>query len=43
MNLYSDGIQFSLSSRQNAPLFRISMSTDVLGALINAAMQASET
>jgi hypothetical protein len=43
MNLYSDGIQFSLSNRQTAPLFRISMSTDVLGALINAAMQASET
>lgn len=42
MNLYSDGIQFSLSNRQNAPLFRISMSTDVLGALINAAMQAAE-
>jgi len=43
MNLYSDGIQFSLSNRQNAPLFRISMTTDVLGALINAAMQAAET
>jgi hypothetical protein len=43
MNLYSDAIQFSLSNRQNAPLFRVSMSTDVLGALINAAMQAAQS
>jgi hypothetical protein len=42
MNLYSDAIQFSLSNRQNAPLFKITMNTDVLGALINAAMQAAE-
>jgi hypothetical protein len=41
MHLYTDGISFSLSNRQNAPLIKVTMNTDVLGALINAAMQAS--
>jgi hypothetical protein len=41
MKLYSDGIQFSLSNRQNAPLFRLAVSPHLVGALVNAAMQAS--
>ncbi len=40
LHQYSDAIQFSLSNRQTAPLFRVSMNTDVLGALLNAAMSA---
>src|SRR5207249_9377954 len=41
MQLYSDAIGFSLSNRQNAPLVRVTMNTDVLGALLNAAVQAA--
>jgi hypothetical protein len=42
MQLYTDAISFSLSNRQNAPLIKVTMNTDVLGALINAAIQASD-
>ena len=41
MHLFSDAISFSLSNRQNAPLIRVAMNIDVLGALLNAAVQAS--
>lgn len=41
MELFSDGVRFSLSNRQTAPLFRVSCSPDVLGALLNAAIQAA--
>jgi hypothetical protein len=42
MHLYTDAIQFSLSNRQSAPLIKVTISTDVLGALLNAAMQAAD-
>jgi hypothetical protein len=42
MELYTDAIQFSLSNRQSAPLIRVTINTDVLGALVNAAMQAAD-
>jgi hypothetical protein len=42
MNLFADAISFSLSNRQNAPLVKVTISTDVLAALINAAMHASQ-
>ena len=41
MQLYSDAISFSLSNRVNAPLIKVTMNTDVLGALLNAAVQAA--
>ena len=37
--MFSDAISFSLSNRQNAPLIKVAMSTDVLAALLNAAIQ----
>jgi hypothetical protein len=40
MQLFTDAISFSLSNRQNAPLIKVTTNTDVLGALINAAIQA---
>lgn len=43
MHLFSDAISFSLSNRQNAPLIKMGMNTDVLGALLNAAVQASSS
>jgi hypothetical protein len=42
MNVFSDAISFSLSNRQNAPMIKVAMSTDVLAALLNAAMQESQ-
>jgi len=41
MHLYADAIQFSLSNRQTAPLVRVTINTDVLGALLNAAISAA--
>jgi hypothetical protein len=41
MHQYSDAIQFSLSNRQTAPLFRVSTNTDVLGALLTAAISTA--
>ena len=41
MELFSDGVRFSLSNRQTAPLLRVSCNPDVLGALLNAAIQAA--
>jgi hypothetical protein len=41
MNVFSDAISFSLSNRQNAPLVKVAMSTNVLAAVLNAAMQES--
>ena len=43
MQVFSDGISFSLSNRQNAPLLKVTMNTDVLAALLNAAMQAAQS
>ncbi|HVM58454.1 MAG TPA: hypothetical protein VMT74_13400 [Gaiellaceae bacterium] len=43
MELYSDGVRLSLSNRQSAPLFKVTCSTDVLGALLNAAAQEVQT
>ena len=43
MELYSDGVRLSLSNRQTAPLFKVTCSTDVLGALLNAAAQEAQT
>jgi hypothetical protein len=40
MQVFSDAISFSLSNRQNAPLIKVAIDTDVLGALLNAAAQA---
>jgi hypothetical protein len=42
MNMFSDAISFSLSNRQNAPLIKLGMSTDVMAALLNAAIQESQ-
>lgn len=42
MQVYSDGISFSLSNRQNAPLITVTINTDVLAALLNAAIQESQ-
>jgi hypothetical protein len=42
MNVFSDAISFSLSNRQNAPLIKVSISTDILVALLNAAIQKSQ-
>jgi hypothetical protein len=42
MHLYSDAVSFSLSNRQDAPLIQVSgVDVDVLGALLNATVQAS--
>jgi hypothetical protein len=41
MHLFADAISFSLTNRQNAPLIKVAMDTDVLGALLNAAVQAA--
>ena len=41
MELFSDGVRFSLENRQTAPLLRVTCSPDVLGALLNAAIQAA--
>lgn len=42
LHQYSDAISFSLSNRQNAPLIKVGMNTDVLAALLNAAIQESQ-
>lgn len=39
IQMYSDAVGFSISNRETAPLFRVTCDTDVLGALLNAAMQ----
>jgi hypothetical protein len=41
MHMYIDAISFSLSNRQNAPLIKVTVNTDVLAALLNAAVQQS--
>ena len=33
MHVVSDAISLSLSNRQNAPMFKVTISTDVLAAL----------
>lgn len=43
MNVFSDGTSFSHSNRQNAPLIKLTMNTGVVAALLNAAIQNSET
>jgi hypothetical protein len=42
MNVFSDAISFSISNRQNAPLIKVTISTDVLAALLNAAIQKQQ-
>ena len=41
-DLYRDGIEFHLSNRVNAPLFRVATGTDILAAIVNAAAQRAE-
>jgi hypothetical protein len=42
MHQYADAISFSLSNRQTAPLIKVTLDTDVLAALLNAAIHESE-
>jgi hypothetical protein len=42
LTVHSDGLQFHLSNRVNAPLFKINRQTDVLAAVVNAAAQRAE-
>lgn len=42
MQQYSDAISFSVSNRQNASLIKVTINTEVLTALINAAAQSSQ-
>ena len=38
--MFTDGVKFSLSNRQSAPLLKVSCNSDLLGAVLNAAAQA---
>jgi hypothetical protein len=42
LSVFSDGLQFHLSNRVNAPLFQIQGRADVFGAVVNAAAQTAE-
>ncbi len=37
LTVYSDGVQFHLSNRVNAPLFMMKSGSDVIAAIVNAA------
>jgi hypothetical protein len=39
LTVYSDGLQFHLSNRVNAPLFKIPQGTHIIAAIVNAAAQ----
>jgi hypothetical protein len=43
MQQYTDAISFSLSNRQNAPLIKVTIDTEVLAALINASAQETQS
>jgi hypothetical protein len=42
LTVYSDGLQFHLSNRVNAPLFKIPRGADIVGAIVNMAAQGAE-
>jgi hypothetical protein len=42
LSVYSDGVQFHLSNRVNAPMFKIDDGVDILAATINVAAQRAE-
>jgi hypothetical protein len=42
LTVYSDGIQFHLSNRVNAPLFTMPNGSDIVAAIVNAAVQRTE-
>ncbi len=42
LSVYRDGIQFHMSNRVNAPIFRVAGGTDILAAIVNAAAQRAE-
>jgi hypothetical protein len=42
LSVYRDGIQFHLSNRVNAPLFRVATGADILAAIVNVAAQRAE-
>ena len=39
LKVYRDGIQFHLSNRVNAPLFKMTSSSEIVAAVVNAAAQ----
>jgi len=39
LNVFSDGVQFHMSNRVNAPLFQISEGSEIVAAIVNAAAQ----
>jgi hypothetical protein len=42
LNVFSDGVQFHMSNRVNAPLFQISEGSEIVAAIVNAAAQSLE-
>ena len=42
LTVYSDGLQFHLSNRVNAPLFKIPQGTHIIAAIVNSAAQRAE-
>lgn len=42
LSVYTDGLQFHLSNRVNAPLFRIAQGSHVVAAIVNMAAQRVE-
>jgi hypothetical protein len=42
LTVYKDGIQFHLSNRVNAPLFKIAQGSDIVAAIVNMAAQRVE-
>jgi hypothetical protein len=42
LTVYGDGIQFHLSNRVNAPLFKIMHGSDIVAAIVNMAAQQAE-
>ncbi len=41
LNVYTDGVQFHMSNRVNAPLFTLPNGSDIVAAIVNAAAQRS--
>jgi hypothetical protein len=39
IEMFTDGVRFSLSNRQSAPLIKVTCNTDLLAAILNAAAQ----
>jgi len=42
ITVYTDGIQFHMSNRVNAPLFTMQQGADIVAALVNAAAQKAQ-